>query len=879
PPRRVLVLYPHDDVVGGQSGASRRVNLLIEFLVSRGMTVRVVECGEHPPATLDGVEVESLGHLPTTGWGSFLAVTKAAILSLGRGMTYRWFFLQYGLIRHYHDRRRRVHQLVRWSDVVMLEYPFWADPVVQIAHREGRRVILTSYDILAEQIKGLPILKAAAWRQELRALKSADVAVAVSTDDRDMMKQAGLSPVLSPNPTDGRLFEIDRLPTPRRVVTEVYGVDLPWRRICLFVGSRHEPNILAAADIRRVADTMASRPDGQDIGFVLVGACADPERDGNFLALGRVSNGLLLSLYAICDLVLVPIPFGTGSSLKTVEGMAAGKVLLGTAVGFRGLDIQSGREAIIEDDLTVYADHIIAILNNPARAATIGATARQFARAYDSRQAFLPYDALLGLPAQPVDANVQAIGALDPTLREMARDALQAGQRDIAVAIVDEVLRLAPDDAAARALLSDDIPIDPNGGDAGPQPDAWPQVREALWSALHDGRHQELIDRVRVLLRENDGVGDLHFLIAQGLHHSGQDRDAAIMHYTRALQLGFDPYWTLLGRALARRDRYETWPALCDTTRALLRRPFADDSRRRYVDILRLTYSLVRGSRRPKPSAAQLPPEVRRELWALFSAGQLDETIAHASPLLDEDTTGEFSFIVAQSLHNQGSDLTRALDLYNRALAAGFDPYWVLVGRSRLYRDLSRWPEALRDLTKALTYRPFDREARPLYRQLVRYAYRTIRPKQAAGPQDRELIAKRQAMWRLFEAGQFQEVVDAGRPLLQAANDGETCFLIAQSLHNGGIDVAESVPLYTQALGLDYNPYWVRMGRGRAYFELGQDLAAATDFMAATARRPLARESRLAIRLMASILLRRTGLRRPVSPSGSSSQSYPDRPG
>jgi hypothetical protein len=40
-------------------------------------------------------------------------------------------------------------------------------------------------------------------------------------------------------------------------------------------------------------------------------------------------DALLLALHALADLVPIPLPFGTGTSLKTIEAMAGGKVVLG----------------------------------------------------------------------------------------------------------------------------------------------------------------------------------------------------------------------------------------------------------------------------------------------------------------------------------------------------------------------------------------------------------------------------------------------------------------------------------------------------------------------------------------------------------------------
>jgi hypothetical protein len=149
-------------------------------------------------------------------------------------------------------------------------------------------------------------------RFQREAFGMADRLVAVSSRDQATLCDVGLRAEVAPNPADSRLFDLDRLPEPRHIVAEQYGLRLPAGRICLFVGSLHEPNVIAAARIRELARRMHGMAEAANIGFVIAGGCAPPGRDGNLLALGRVDDALLLALYAFADLVPIPLPFGTG---------------------------------------------------------------------------------------------------------------------------------------------------------------------------------------------------------------------------------------------------------------------------------------------------------------------------------------------------------------------------------------------------------------------------------------------------------------------------------------------------------------------------------------------------------------------------------------
>ncbi|MGE0420594.1 MAG: glycosyltransferase, partial [Acetobacteraceae bacterium] len=582
PPRRVLVLYPHDDVVGGQSGASRRVNLLIEFLVSRGMTVRVVQGGSARGADRPGVRIESLGAEPRLLPLRILVLLAVQILGLGRGRVHYWMFWHYVRLAFCPDHRRHIHQAIRWADLVLLQYPFWAGTVLPIARAEGRRVVLDEHDILSEQIRGLPLLKAAGWHFESRAIRRADTVVAVSAPDAALLRQRGFDAILSPSPTDARLFAIDRIPHPRAVLATVLGLDLPGTRFCLFVGSRHDPNVLAVADLRRTAAALRSRPDGADIAIVVVGSCADPVRDGNFIALGRVDDATLLTLYAACAVVLVPIPYGTGVSIKSVEGLATGRPLLGTTVSFRGLDVEPDRHAVIQDDMTRYADAVISLCNDPARSAALGAAGRAMAQAYLPDRAYRPYLDLCGLPHDPPDRDDGSAHAIDPTLVQIAREARAAGQTALAADMARELLRLNPDNRIASLILQHPVPLPecdpldreaPSDGAVRDPRARWVAVRQPIVDAVAAGNHAWVIAHGRALLRDHADAAELHFLLARSLHATGTDPDAAFAHYTDALLLGFDPYEVLTHRGQLCRTMGRNGRAAKDLVRAVTLHP------------------------------------------------------------------------------------------------------------------------------------------------------------------------------------------------------------------------------------------------------------------------------------------------------------------
>ncbi len=76
---------------------------------------------------------------------------------------------------------------------------------------------------------------------------------------------------------------------------------------------------------------------------------------------------------------VVPLRIGSGTRLKALEAMAAGRPLVGTTIGLEGLDIENGRHALIADDAATMAKAIVDLLGDDALSQRIGAAARALA--------------------------------------------------------------------------------------------------------------------------------------------------------------------------------------------------------------------------------------------------------------------------------------------------------------------------------------------------------------------------------------------------------------------------------------------------------------------------------------------------------------------
>ena len=82
---------------------------------------------------------------------------------------------------------------------------------------------------------------------------------------------------------------------------------------------------------------------------------------------------------------IMPFRVGSGTRLKLIEAMAAGKAIVSTAVGAEGFPVQHKRELILVDEAMEMATAVLQLLNNPDERQRLGQVAKRFAQQYDWR--------------------------------------------------------------------------------------------------------------------------------------------------------------------------------------------------------------------------------------------------------------------------------------------------------------------------------------------------------------------------------------------------------------------------------------------------------------------------------------------------------------
>jgi len=202
---------------------------------------------------------------------------------------------------------------------------------------------------------------AKARRFEREAIRAFDVVIAVSEEDADLLVEADGTtamprPLVVPNGVDTRQYQPSVLPDEPSIV---------------MTGSLHYgPNVDGAIWFcdevlplvrRRVADASVRL-----VGHAPVAAVrALGERDGVEVHADVTSTVPWLEQARVA---VVPLRIGTGTRLKALEAMAAGRPVVGTGTGLSGLGLVDGEHARVVDDPGLMAEAVAELLRDADQA-------------------------------------------------------------------------------------------------------------------------------------------------------------------------------------------------------------------------------------------------------------------------------------------------------------------------------------------------------------------------------------------------------------------------------------------------------------------------------------------------------------------------------
>jgi len=146
----------------------------------------------------------------------------------------------------------------------------------------------------------------------------------------------------------------------------------------VFVGSYHEPNLVAVRDI------LAAAPLASAVRFLVIGSAgqcvADDPVPDNVDLCGVVPDEFIRSVLGFADAALNPMRLGSGTNLKMLDYAFAGVPVLSSAFGARGLGLEPGSHFLLAEPADLPAGLEMLRREDPQITATRALAANELVR-------------------------------------------------------------------------------------------------------------------------------------------------------------------------------------------------------------------------------------------------------------------------------------------------------------------------------------------------------------------------------------------------------------------------------------------------------------------------------------------------------------------
>jgi len=462
---KAAVIFPWGEAISGKTGASLRLKYFVRFMESVYDEVRILFTGGGEAGGIIGKRSVATPSHYSQEARQLQEQLKAVCRMIGAPED-DCFHLWYHLWPAADDLfALRCEEMVLWADHIYVDYTYFVPLIDKLTRQHGKSYTVTMHDIVSDQSTGTPFLHHSIRALEFDAARMAQRVVCVSESDRAILKAGGVEADVIPHAIDVHeavsAFSSEEACA---ILEDLYDLPLAKKRLCFFVGSLYRPNIDAAKAIADMARQCLDDSRLDDVIFVVAGSCMEPCRTGNFVALGIIEDAALSACMSLADVILVPLLSGTGVSLKTVEALARGSLLLSTSTGVRGLDVKDGIHCYLEDDLSLFPERIVEILMDPKRSEHMRKSARDFGANYDFRRLMPRY-----IPgAAPVNES-----ELDEDLAARREDAIKG-----LLPRLRRAVKLSPPLAAWMKEYQDVSAVtDKSPSNGPPVPGGWPIVQ------------------------------------------------------------------------------------------------------------------------------------------------------------------------------------------------------------------------------------------------------------------------------------------------------------------------------------------------------------------------------------------------------------------
>jgi len=276
-------------------------------------------------------------------------------------------------------------------DIVQCENIWTVSPLIPVIAEIHKPIVVTTHDVWSDRFRQLydyqkvpGVISRRLLRSiseiEARALKVCDFYICVSDEDRRRLLEMGTDPsklgVIANGVDTKKIRPVGKVQWLAREL-KIGDEDM----VLFFPGSEMFQNKKAVEDILRgVLPKLDSR-----FKIVFAGTIC------NHLAKLNLPDSVILAgylddlspLYGLVDIVILPITIGSGTKLKTVEAMAAGKPIITTPLGAIGLENDDKEYIVIKEDIEAYPDTIVELTSDKDLRWIIGKRGREISLKYD----------------------------------------------------------------------------------------------------------------------------------------------------------------------------------------------------------------------------------------------------------------------------------------------------------------------------------------------------------------------------------------------------------------------------------------------------------------------------------------------------------------
>lgn len=267
-------------------------------------------------------------------------------------------------------------------DVVQIESPFLLPYAAVVREESVARVVLRSLNVEFRIWEGLARNEGNPLRQlavgcvasslrayEVRHLNTPDAIVPISNDDAEVFRSLGCTRPMHVVPCGITPGDLAHTAPETGSVGFIGSLDFrPNQEAVRWIVDELWPRVTERAPEARLSiagsgppDWLRQRARGQNVDF-----------------LGEVSDAQ--AFMQRMSVMIAPLFAGGGMRIKVLEAMALARPVVATTLGAGGIDVENGRDILIADDVTAFADSVVRLLREADMAERIGNAARATVR-------------------------------------------------------------------------------------------------------------------------------------------------------------------------------------------------------------------------------------------------------------------------------------------------------------------------------------------------------------------------------------------------------------------------------------------------------------------------------------------------------------------